>query len=116
MFESFEKIPVQIFETSQKGSLFAAQEIAKLIQQKQSLGQNCVLGLATGSTPIILYKELVRMHEQDGLSFKNVISFYCHFKIIWFIITIFLLITNILNHFLKIFQFKPKIPFIIYNL
>ncbi len=75
MFESFEKIPVQIFETSQKGSLFAAQEIAKLIQQKQSLGQNCVLGLATGSTPIILYKELVRMHEQDGLSFKNVISF-----------------------------------------
>ena len=75
MFESFEKIPVQIFETSQKGSLFAAQEIAKLIQQKHSLGQNCVLGLATGSTPIILYKELVRMHQQEGLSFKNVISF-----------------------------------------
>ena len=75
MFESFEKIPVQIFETPQKGSQFAAQEIAKLIQQKQSQGQNCVLGLATGSTPILLYKELVRMHQQEGLSFKNVISF-----------------------------------------
>jgi hypothetical protein len=36
MFESFEKIPVQIFETPQKGSQFAAQEIAKLIQQNQS--------------------------------------------------------------------------------
>lgn len=75
MVESFEKIPVQIFATPEIGSLFAASEIAKLIQQKQSLGQNCVLGLATGSTPITLYKELVRMHKEEGLSFKNVISF-----------------------------------------
>ena len=56
MVESFEKIPVHIFATPQKGSLFAAGEIAKLIQQKQLLGQNCVLGLATGSTPISLYQ------------------------------------------------------------
>jgi glucosamine-6-phosphate deaminase len=34
-----------------------------------------VIGLATGSTPKTLYGELVRMHQQEGLSFKNVITF-----------------------------------------
>ncbi len=75
MVESFEKIPVHIFATPQDGSVFAAKEIAKLIQQKQAIGENCVLGLATGSTPISLYRELVRMHQEEGLSFQNVISF-----------------------------------------
>ena len=36
---------------------------------------NCVLGLATGSSPIKVYEELVRMHKEEGLSFKNVITF-----------------------------------------
>ncbi|MEO5893799.1 MAG: glucosamine-6-phosphate deaminase [Ferruginibacter sp.] len=75
MVESFEKIPVQIFATPKEGSIFAAREIAALIKQKQSLGEHCVLGLATGSSPISLYRELVRMHKEEGLSFKNVISF-----------------------------------------
>src|ERR1035437_9944541 len=75
MIDSFEKIPVKIFSTPQEGSLFVAREIAALIKDKQSKGGNCVLGLATGSTPISLYEELVRMHKEEGLSFKNVISF-----------------------------------------
>ena len=75
MVESFEKIPVLIFPTPKAGSVHAAAEIAKLIKQKQALGQPCVLGLATGSTPISLYRELVRLHKEDGLSFSNVISF-----------------------------------------
>src|ERR1700712_1117552 len=75
MVESFEKIPVQIFSTPREGSEFAALEIARLIKQKQSLGKNCVLGLATGSSPISLYRELVRMHKEESLSFQNVISF-----------------------------------------
>ena len=75
MVESYEKIPVKIFPTPNEGSIFAAGEIAALIKQKQSLGQNCVLGLATGSTPISLYRELVRMHKEEGLSFQHVISF-----------------------------------------
>ena len=33
-----------------------------------------MLGMATGSTPILLYKELVRLHKEEGLSFKNVIT------------------------------------------
>jgi glucosamine-6-phosphate deaminase len=75
MVNSHEKIPVRIFETPGQGSAFAAQEIANLVRQKQAEGKNCVLGLATGSTPISMYKELVRLHKEGGLSFKNVITF-----------------------------------------
>ena len=75
MVDSFEKIPVEIFATPQDGSRYAANEIAKLIKQKQKENKPCVLGLATGSTPIIMYKELVRLHKEEGLSFKNVITF-----------------------------------------
>jgi glucosamine-6-phosphate deaminase len=73
--DSFEKIPVKIFPTPKQGSGFVAQEIAKLIKEKQAKGEDCILGLATGSTPISMYAELVRMHKEDGLSFKNVITF-----------------------------------------
>ena len=73
MVDSFEKIPVEIFPTPQAGSRYAANEIAKLIKQKEN--KPCVLGLATGSSPIAMYKELVRLHKEEGLSFKNVITF-----------------------------------------
>ncbi len=73
--DSFEKIPVKICSDSKSGSKFVAQEIANLIREKQSKKEHCVLGLATGSTPITLYAELVRMHKEEGLSFKNVITF-----------------------------------------
>jgi len=75
MLDSFEKIPVKICPTPKDGAYWAAQEIAALIRQKQAIGQPCVLGLATGSTPIGLYAELVKLHKQEGLSFKNVITF-----------------------------------------
>lgn len=73
--DSFEKIPVKILPTSYDGSAYVAKLIAELIQQKQAAGEKCVLGLATGSTPISLYAELVRLHKTEGLSFKNVITF-----------------------------------------
>ncbi|HSU50406.1 MAG TPA: glucosamine-6-phosphate deaminase, partial [Segetibacter sp.] len=73
--DSFEKIPVKIFSTPKDGSAFVAQEIARKIRETQAKGQPIVLGLATGSTPISLYKELVRMHKIEGLSFKNVTTF-----------------------------------------
>src|ERR1700754_3575183 len=75
MVDSFEKIPVEIFTTSTQGSKHAAKEIANLIKQKQKENKPCVLGIATGSTPITMYKELVRLHKEEGLSFKNVITF-----------------------------------------
>ncbi len=75
MVDSLEKIPVVIFPDPKKGSLYIAGEIAHLIREKQLLGQHCVLGLATGSTPVGVYAELVRLHREEGLSFKHVITF-----------------------------------------
>jgi len=75
MVDSFEKIDVKIYPTAVEGSIYAAQQIAALIKQKASKGEMVVLGMATGSTPIKMYAELVRMHREEGLSFKNVITF-----------------------------------------
>jgi glucosamine-6-phosphate deaminase len=73
--DSLEKIPVKIFPNSNDGSAFVAQQIADLIRQKEKEGKKCVIGLATGSTPKTLYAHLVRMHKEEGLSFKNVVTF-----------------------------------------
>lgn len=71
----FEKIHNVVFDSSQDASITVAHEIADLIKEKLELGEYCVLGLATGSSPIKVYEELVRMHKEDGLSFENVITF-----------------------------------------
>ncbi len=73
--DSLEKIPVKIFPDSGSGSAFVAKQIAALIKQKEKEGKKAVIGLATGSSPKTLYAELVRMHQNEGLSFKNVIAF-----------------------------------------
>ncbi len=52
-----------------------ATRIAALITTRQSEGRGCVLGLATGSTPIGVYRELIRLHRETGLSFRNVVTF-----------------------------------------
>ncbi|GLC27600.1 glucosamine-6-phosphate deaminase [Roseisolibacter agri] len=52
-----------------------AGRIAALIREKQSRGERAILGLATGSTPIGVYRELIRMHREEGLSFANVVTF-----------------------------------------
>nr|AOE12701.1 glucosamine-6-phosphate isomerase [uncultured bacterium] len=71
----FEKIHNVIFEFSHIASIVVAQEMADLIREKSKQNTHCVLGLATGSSPIKVYEELVRMHKAEGLSFQNVISF-----------------------------------------
>ena len=71
----FENINTKVFEDSQAASRAVAKQIAKLIKVKQSQKQPCVLGLATGSSPKGLYAELVRLHQEEGLSFKNVVTF-----------------------------------------
>ena len=71
----FEKIPTFIFESSSEASKSVAKEIADLIIERQKENKNAVLGLATGSSPITMYNELVRLHQEEGLSFKNVITF-----------------------------------------
>ncbi len=71
----FEKIHNVIFDSSNEASLIVAQEIANLISEKEKLNEPCVLGLATGSSPIKVYEELVRLHREEGLSFANVVTF-----------------------------------------
>ena len=71
----FEKLPVTVFKNSKEASINVAHRIADIIKAKQSQNLNAVLGLATGATPITVYAELVRLHKEEGLSFKNVITF-----------------------------------------
>lgn len=73
--DRFEKVPVQIYEKPAEAVKAIAREIAELIRAKAARNEQCVLGLATGSSPIKLYQELVRMHKEEGLSFKNVMTF-----------------------------------------
>ncbi|MFY0605087.1 MAG: glucosamine-6-phosphate deaminase [Cyclobacteriaceae bacterium] len=71
---SLERVPVQIVSSESEGSLLVAKAIAEKIRLGTA-GNPTVLGLATGSSPIEVYEELVRMHKEEGLSFKNVITF-----------------------------------------
>jgi len=70
-----EKIPVTVFSSSSGASKAVAAEIAELIRTRAVQGRKAVLGLATGSTPQGVYEELVRLHREEGLSFKNVVTF-----------------------------------------
>ena len=71
----YEKLPVTIYNDKNAASLAVANRIAALIRKKQSNGEQAVLGLATGVTPVGVYAELVRQHKEEGLSFKGVITF-----------------------------------------
>jgi len=73
--DSFEKIPVRIFQDQQQGSEHVARLIADFIQERNRQKKKTVLGLATGSTPKSLYAELVKLHKAGKLSFKNVVTF-----------------------------------------
>lgn len=70
-----EKVPVEVFPQAYSASEAVAAHIAECIRLRASQGKNCVLGLATGSTPVGVYDELVRLHREEGLSFANVITF-----------------------------------------
>lgn len=72
---SNEKIPTKIIADHKVAAKQVALEIASLIVEKQNKNEFAILGLATGSTPTSIYKELVRMHKDENLSFKNVITF-----------------------------------------
>jgi glucosamine-6-phosphate deaminase len=71
----FEKIKTSIYADAMQASKAVAGQIAQLIKTKQSEKKICVLGLATGSTPLSVYEELIRMHRNEGLSFQNVVTF-----------------------------------------
>ena len=70
-----EKIPTDIYESAEEGANQIALDIAQLIRDKQKAGRFCVLALAGGNSPRNVYADLVRMHQEEGLSFRNVVIF-----------------------------------------
>ncbi|MHC4218533.1 MAG: glucosamine-6-phosphate deaminase [Planctomycetota bacterium] len=70
-----EQIPTAVFAEPEAASATVAREISNLIRVSAEEGRPCVLGLATGSTPMTVYDELVRLHREEHLSFANVITF-----------------------------------------
>lgn len=70
-----ERIPCSIYSRASDASVAVANEIAELIRWKAERGEQCVLGLVTGSSPVNVYGELIRQHRECGLSFANVVTF-----------------------------------------
>jgi glucosamine-6-phosphate deaminase len=70
-----EQIPTVIVDDHDQLGVLVARRIAEVIRSKRTAGGIPVLGLATGSTPIGVYRELIRMHQDEGLSFADVVTF-----------------------------------------
>ena len=70
-----EKIPTTIYESADEGSFVIANEIATQIRKKQAIGEHFVIALPGGRSPLSVYRELIRMHKEEQLSFRNVVVF-----------------------------------------
>ena len=75
MDHQLERVPVVIVDDHDDIARLVAQRIETLIRTREAAGERAVLGLATGSTPIGIYRELIRLHRENGLSFRNVVTF-----------------------------------------
>ena len=69
------KVPTIVFSNSNQAARHIALQIEEIIKQNLVQGKFTVLGLPTGSTPVGLYRELIRMHKMEGLDFSKVITF-----------------------------------------
>lgn len=75
MGTQLERVPVMIFDEPSQLAHQVARRIANLIEEGHTVGKNVVLGLPTGSTPIGVYQELIKMHREEGLDLSNAIAF-----------------------------------------
>src|SRR5690554_5872383 len=75
MGTQLERVPVMIFDEPSQLGYQVARRIANLIEEGRTVGKNVVLGLPTGSTPIGVYQELIKMHREEGLDLSNVVAF-----------------------------------------
>ena len=71
----FEKLHTVNFESSKEASVHIAREICDLVKTKQEKNKSCVIGFATGSSPLLVYQEIIKIHKTESLSFKNVVAF-----------------------------------------
>jgi glucosamine-6-phosphate deaminase len=72
---SRERIRTVVVEDHEDIARLVAGRIATLVREREAAGERAVLGLATGSTPIGVYRELIRMHREEDLSFRHVVAF-----------------------------------------
>jgi glucosamine-6-phosphate deaminase len=72
---STERVPVRVFENDKQAAKVISARIAEIIRAKAQAGEQAVLGLATGHTPINVYRELIRLRREEGLDFANVVTF-----------------------------------------
>src|SRR5688500_792060 len=70
-----ERLRTAVFDSHQSLAHAVAARIAEVVRERQREGRSAVLGLATGSTPVGVYRELIRMHQEEGLSFRGVVTF-----------------------------------------
>src|ERR671936_703250 len=70
-----ERIRTVVVDDHDELGRLVARRIADLVRARAAAGERAVLGLATGSTPIGVYRELIRMHREEGLSFADVVTF-----------------------------------------
>ncbi|HUF62320.1 MAG TPA: glucosamine-6-phosphate deaminase [Verrucomicrobiales bacterium] len=73
--ERFEQVRTVVYPGSAEACRDLAAHIRDLVESRAREGRMAVLGLATGSTPVPLYRELIRLHREEGLSFGGVITF-----------------------------------------
>lgn len=70
-----ERIPTVVAEEYDELARRIAARIAEVVRERNAAGRLAVLGLATGSTPIGIYRELIRLHRDEGLDFSRVVTF-----------------------------------------
>lgn len=73
--EQLERIRTSLYPKADVACAELAREIVELMRSREAAGQKTVLGLATGSTPVRLYRELIRLHREEGVSFRHVYTF-----------------------------------------
>ena len=69
------QLPCYVFDSSKSLARHVASVVAGVIRERNAFGQKAVLGLPTGSTPVGVYRELIRMHQEEDLDFSNVVTF-----------------------------------------
>ncbi|MDD4485645.1 MAG: glucosamine-6-phosphate deaminase [Proteiniphilum sp.] len=71
----YEKLPIAIYEEAKNAAVEIAAEIVEEMLLKQQQGETFVLGISGGVSPLPVYEELVKLHMENNVSFRNLVVF-----------------------------------------
>ena len=71
----YEKLPIAIYEEAKNAAVEIAAEIVEEMLLKQQQGKTFVLGISGGVSPLPVYEELVKLHMENNVSFRNLVVF-----------------------------------------